>query len=83
MAQYFYTETNTIYPSYQSIRHLYPNTSIPKDKDIPSLSLYVIHATDPGEAPEGSYWKQELPELREDGQYYAVWSLHEFEVPQE
>lgn len=74
--QYYDPTIPEVYSSYQAIRYLHPNMSLPKNKDLPSLNLYQIFYTTPPE-DEGYYASfKQWPELNEElGIYEQAWEL--------
>lgn len=75
--QYFDPTIPQVYYSYQEIRHLHPNTSLPRNKDLPQFNLYQIFYSTPPAEPEGFYVTiKQWPILNEvEGVYQQDWEL--------
>lgn len=76
--QYFDPTLSSLYQSYQTIRRLHPDKSMPKNQDLPLLSLYQVHAgAKPTDIPEGYYAAlKPYPELDSGtGKYTQVYEV--------
>lgn len=78
--QYFDPTIPQIYQSYQTIRRLHPDKSLPKNQDLPELNLYQIYVTpQPEPIDDKHYVALSTPTLNEeDGHYYQTWVQVEF-----
>lgn len=77
-AQYYHPPTNATYYSYQQLRQAFPNLSLPKNMDLPSLDIYQLWYTEPPEAPEGYHVQSDTPTFNtEDSHWYQAYKLVE------
>lgn len=76
---YYMPSTGEYIGSYVELQRLYPNTSIPRNIDLPDIGVYILQYTDMPEYDENTQWIENgVPELGEDGRYHQVWIIRNF-----
>lgn len=78
--QYFDPTIPQVYPSYEAIRYLHPTMSIPRNRDLPTLNLFLIYRGTPPVTDSAHYPViKEFPILDEvTGKYIEDWEVREF-----
>lgn len=78
---YYFPATNTYIYSYFALQKAFPTMSLPENVDIPDIGAYILQYTEQPEFdPDTQYVDNGTPELREDGRYYQVWVIYNYEV---
>lgn len=70
--KYYEPSTGNIY-SYTQVRYMYGHISIPKNKNLPELGLYLFFLDPIPDLEENQYFLPDIVELRDDGFYYQTW----------
>ncbi len=85
MSLYYIPAEDLIIDSYEVLRRRFPNVSLPRNKDMPELGVWLIHYTDQPEIDwEVQTLEQGTPEWNEEEQtYYQTWVIIDITQPEE
>lgn len=73
---YYIPETKQVINSYQLLRYVYTNISLPENVNIPELGVYVLYVDEiPNYDPLTQNLEIDSIDLREDGYYYQSWKI--------
>ena len=74
VSQYYYSLDTGQFYVYSQLRYLFPNVSIPRNKDLPELRMRILYKTPQPEPLEGHYAIMDAPEYRPQVyRYYQTW----------
>ena len=78
---YYIPETKQVVNSYQLLRYVYANISLPQNVNIPELGVYILHVDEiPNYDPLTQNLEVDSIDFREDGYYHQSWKITSAEV---